>query len=450
MNRVFNFGKDFVWGVATSAFQIEGAVTADNRQPSIWDTFCKTPGKIRHGDNADIACDHYHRYKEDIALLAELGIDSYRFSVSWPRLFSDGITTPNEKGFTFYDRLLDTLEEKNIAPWVTLYHWDLPQTLQDKGGWTSRDSIQWFTSFAEQVVSRYADRVQNWCLINEPSIMSLFGHGFGWHAPGLADVKAYGAAAHHINLAIATAYRSLKKKFPQLNIGSTWQICPFRARFDGDEIAAKSADLYWNRIHLDPFLKGAYPQEALPIVSPFIQAKDMEMIAKTCDFIGVQHYNPIYVTTPTEAPYNTFGFILTNGPENIEKNAAGWPVDPAGMKWVLDEMRDAYGNPTVYITENGYVNADEVVDGTIDDTRRISYMERHIAVAEEAFSKGSNLRGFFYWSMMDNFEWADGYDLRFGLIHVDYETQIRTPKASFRWYQQLIASSRAKKQARRA
>lgn len=435
------FPKNFIWGTATAAYQIEGAVSEDGRVPSIWDVFCQKPGAILTGENADIACDHYHQWQEDIELLAKLGVRNYRLSLSWPRLFSEGIEGKNDKGFEFYDRIIDTLLEKNITPWITLYHWDLPQILQERGGWQNRAITEWFAEYAEKVVTHFADRVKNWCLINEPSIMSLFGHGFGWHAPGLSDPLVYGAAVHHINLSIATAYDRVKRIYPDLNIGSTWQFCPFRPRFTSDQDAAVAADLFWNRIHLDPLLKGHYPEKALKFVEPFIQPGDLEQMKGKFDFFGAQTYGPIYVTTPAEQekPFSDFGFRLTDGPDEVEKNGAGWAVDPGALKWVLDELRNTYGNPPTYITENGYVHTDTLVNGKVDDAARIHYMERHISQAAIACQKGSDLRGYFYWSLMDNFEWADGYDVRFGLIYVDYKNNChRIPKASYYWYKNFL------------
>jgi beta-glucosidase len=435
------FPSDFVWGAATAAYQVEGAAAEDGRTPSVWDTFSHTAGTIADGSTGDVACDHYHRYGEDVALLASLGVGAYRLSVSWSRVLPDASGTVNPAGLDFYDRLLDTLRDNGITPVVNLFHWDLPQWVQDAGGWRERDTVARFAEYAGVVAERLGDRVGTWCTINEMFEHFVLGHVLGDHAPGLRlPLDEAGAVAHHLLLASGGAVRVLRAHGAESIMGIT-SYAPARPASDSpaDQAASAFYDVLQNRMFTEPVLLGAYPEEVAPLVEAFVADGDLEVIATPVDLWGVNYYTinavraldgdvPLEVVPPQ-------GFPLT---------AFDWAVAPEGLTETLVRLRDRYGDrlPPLVITENGCAYDDEVVDGRCDDPDRVSYLAAHVDAVRAALTVGVDVRGYFVWSIMDNFEWAEGYTKRFGLVHVDYGTQQRTPKTSFEWYRDLIASSR--------
>lgn len=435
------FPADFIWGTATSSFQIEGATREGGRSDSIWDTFCKVPGAVVNGETGDVACDHYHRYKDDIELLSKLGVDAYRFSCAWSRIIPTGTGAANQAGLDFYNRLIDELLAKGIEPWLTLYHWDLPQVLQDKGGWTNRDIVKWFEDYAVTVVNSVGDRVSKYMILNEPSVMAFQGHLEGSHAPGMKDRKAYAACAHHQNMVIGNTYSVLKAINPEWTVGSAYTHFPIRAITDTPENqkARVMMDAIWNRSFYDPLFKGTYPDVLAQDFAPFIKAGDIEIIRKPIDFIGIQHYCPSYAQSLPGTLLEA-GFVAP--PAGSKVTDMGWAVDPEGFHETLTEMKTMYGNPVVVITENGAAYADQkLADGSVDDQHRVQHYHDYLTQVHRAIQQGCDIRGYFAWSFMDNFEWAWGYDKRFGLVYVDYKNLERTPKTSYNWYAQVIENN---------
>jgi beta-glucosidase len=447
--------RGFELGVATAAYQIEGAVNEGGRGPSIWDTFSHTPGRTAAGDNGDTACDHYHRYADDVRLMGDLGIDSYRFSVAWPRIQPDGRGVANPEGLAFYDRLVDSLLEQGIAPAATLYHWDLPQSLEDGGGWRNRDTAQRFAEYAALVHHHLGDRVQRWITLNEPWCSSFLGYANGRHAPGIQEGEGALAAAHHLLLGHGLAVAALRADAREgQQVGITLNLQPVSAVTSSPEDVAASqrALLRANLLFTDPVLEGRYPELARPTYAAltdfgFLHDGDLATIAAPLDFLGVNYYFPSRVRAaphlqdnPALRTADDLGTqdVLTPGEE---LTAMGWPVEAAGMTRLLKWLRDTYPTlPPIYITENGRA-CDDVVsaDGGVDDPDRVRYLDSHIRAVADAIDAGVDVRGYYCWSLMDNFEWAEGYAKRFGLVHVDYTTQQRTPKASFSWFRSLIA-----------
>jgi beta-glucosidase len=438
------FPPDFVWGAATAAYQIEGASTLDGRTPSIWDTFAATPGKVHGGHTGETATDHYHRFAEDIGLMTKLGLRSYRLSVAWPRVQPGGSGPANPAGLAFYDRLIDTLLAAGIAPTLTLYHWDLPQDLEDRGGWTARDTAYRFAEYAALVGERLGDRVALWSTLNEPWCSAFLGYGSGVHAPGRTDPAASLRAAHHLLLAHGLAAQVLPRPVSLvLNLGAV------RARTDAPEdvAAAGKIDGLINRIFLDPVFRGSYPADVLentaPIVdwSMLVQDGDLAAIAAPIDVLGVNYYQPSLVGAGTMAVPNPWpgcadvGFPAQDAPVT----GMDWPIDPTGLRDLLLRVRSDYGDVPIMVAENGAAFPDVVLDGAVHDHARIAYLRGHLAAAHEAMRAGVNLRGYYVWSLLDNFEWAYGYSQRFGLIHVDYATLTRTLKDSAYWYRDVIA-----------
>jgi len=437
------FGDGFLWGVAAAAYQIEGAADEDGRGPSVWDTFCAEPGRIAGGDTGAVACDHYHRHAEDVALMRDLGVDSYRFSVSWPRVLPDGGKQVNRAGLDFYDRLVDELVAAGIQPACTLYHWDLPQALQDQGGWLNRDTAHRLADYATVVAERLADRVSMWMPLNEPMVVTLLGHAMGVHAPGQTLGLGALPVAHHQLLGHGLAVRALRAA-GATNIGIANNHAPIWPATDGpaDLAAAELADGLVNRVFADSILLGAYP-EPFGAALPGPVADDLEIIAEPLDWYGINHYNPMRVAAPSpddpQASVAGFGMVpITEYP----LTDFGWPVVPDALRELLVEFHERYGDalPPVYVTENGASFADGPdADGRVADTRRIDYLDGYLGAVAAAIESGVDVRGYFLWSVMDNFEWAEGYGQRFGLVHVDFDTQKRTPKDSFGWYRDMIA-----------
>jgi beta-glucosidase len=424
------FPPNFLWGVATAAYQIEGAVNEDGRGPSIWDTFSHTPGKTHNGDTGDVACDHYHRWQEDLALMAQLGIQSYRFSIAWPRVLPSGTGKVNAKGLDFYDRLVDGLLARNIVPNATLYHWDLPQALQDKGGWGNRDTAHAFVEYADAVTRRLGDRVALYATFNEPWCIAILGHESGEHAPGFTDRKLALQTAHHILLAHGMALPVLRENAPGAKHGIVLNFNPAYALDDAEATlqAVTMMDGTFNRWFADPLFLGRYPEDIWTLYGesvPEVLDGDFDVIRRPIDFLGVNYYTRL-----------TFG----GDPGPVERTAMGWEVFPQGLRDLLLRLQRDYKPPLMYVTENGAAYDDVLVDGQVHDPERVHYLERHIAALAEAIAEGANVQGYYLWSLMDNFEWAKGYSKRFGIIYVDYPTQRRILKTSGRWYADLIAA----------
>jgi beta-glucosidase len=440
------FPADFCWGAATSSYQIEGAVAEDGRTPSIWDTFAATPGRVAHGEDGSVAIDHYHRWRDDLDLMAELGLNAYRFSVAWPRVQPDGVGTGNAPGIAFYDRLVDGLLERGITPWATLYHWDLPEALEQAGGWPSRDTAQHFADYTSIIAEAVGDRVKHWITLNEPWCAAFLGYASGIHAPGRTDGADAVAASHHLLLGHGLAVQRLREIVPDAQVGVTVNLYPVTPMDDSGrhDDAVRRIDGLMNRWFLDPLLTGGYPKDVLADLAPvtdaaFILDGDTETIHQPLDFLGVNYYTRHVVGAGLWPGSSEVRFQLENG---LPRTATGWDVDPAGLVDILTQVQRDYPPIPVYLTENGAAFDDEVVDGTVRDADRIDYIRSHLASLATMREQGMDIRGYFAWSLMDNFEWAEGYDKRFGIVHVDYETQVRTPKDSARWYADLIRRHR--------
>jgi len=433
--------------VATSAYQVEGAVGEGGRGVSIWDTFCRTPGRIRGGDTGDVACDQYHRYEEDVALMADLGVGAYRFSVAWPRVQPEGRGRANQPGLDYYRRLVDSLNRHGITPVPTLYHWDLPQALEAEGGWANRDTASRFADYAAIVHGALVGEVQLWITLNEPWVAAWLGYGMGIHAPGRTDDALALAASHHLLLAHGLA----REAMGGTGVGISLNLEPTRPGSDDpdDVRAARMADLHLNALFLDPLFGRGYPADILDHYRPvsalgFVREGDMETIAGPMDFLGVNYYRRHTVTAGARpgAPVAEFPASLrawSFPPPGVEVTAMGWPVEPDGLTELLIRLHGDYGPDRIIVTENGAAFDDEVnPDGVVDDAERISFLRDHLVAARAALQAGVPLAGFFAWSLLDNFEWAEGYSKRFGLVHVDFATQTRTPKESARWYGDVV------------
>ncbi|MGW0121461.1 GH1 family beta-glucosidase [Streptomyces sp. NPDC003327] len=439
------FGPDFTWGTATSAYQIEGAVAEDGRAPSIWDTFSHTAGKIDNDDHGDTACDHYHRWPEDIALMKELGTDAYRMSVAWPRVVPGGDGPVNAAGLDFYDRLVDGLLDAGITPSVTLYHWDLPQALQDRGGWTSRETAEHLAAYASVVAGRLGDRVTQWATLNEPLCSAWIGHLEGRMAPGLTDLTAAVRASYHLLLGHGLATAAVRAAAPGARIGLVTNhstVAPASTRPE-DVAAATRADGHSNRWWLDPVYGRGFPEDMRELYGVELPERpgDMDLIAAPLDWHGLNYYFPVTVADdPTgPAPYAREVRL-----PDVPRTGMDWQIDGGGLEAFLLRLTEEYGVRKLYVTENGSAFPDTVgPDGSVHDPDRAGYLEEHLAACARAVRKGAPLAGYYAWSLLDNFEWAYGYDKRFGLVHVDYATQRRTVKTSGRRYADIIRAHRA-------
>lgn len=442
------FPDNFIWGTATSAYQIEGAWNEAGRGLSIWDTFCHTPGKINGGETGDVAAGHYHRWAEDVRLMADLGLKTYRFSIAWPRIFPAGTGAVNPAGLDFYDRLVDALLANGITPYVTLYHWDLPQALQDRGGWANRDTALHFAEYARVVAERLSDRAINWITHNEPFVAAMAGHFTGEHAPGLQDPLAALKATHHLLLSHGLAVETLRASARRpLKIGITLNLNPVHPASDSeaDRQAAIRFDGILNRLFLDPVLRGRYPDDMLALLGlrmPQITADDLARIATPLDFLGVNYYSRTIVQHDPNVPIVE---VLQIHPPGNEYSGM-WEIYPPGMYELLTRIWNEYRPPMdILVTENGICVPDGMdFDGRVRDERRIRYLHKHIAQVHRAMADGVPVRGYFVWSLMDNFEWAHGYGKRFGLAYVDFVTLARTIKDSGRWYAQVIRENGVK------
>jgi beta-glucosidase len=436
---------DFVWGVATSAYQIEGAVGTDGRAPSIWDAFARRPGAVDNGDTGDVACDHYHRWPEDVALMRRLGVDAYRFSVAWPRILPDGVGRPNPAGLAFYDRLVDTLLEAGIRPFVTLYHWDLPLVLQERGGWPERFTAEVFGQYASVVAEALGDRVRDWCTINEPLCVAWIGHLEGRMAPGERDLSRAVRASHHLLLGhgLATAAVRAATRGP-VSIGMVCNLSPCRPASDRPEdiAAARRADGHTNRWWLDPVYGRGYPTDMIDTygIEPPVASGDLDVIAAPTDFLGVNYYFRLVVVDDPDGPAPRARQVPVAG---SRETAMGWEVYPDGLEQLLVRVADDYAPVRVFVTESGSAWLDRVeATGQIEDKDRTDHLEQHVEACAAAVARGVPVAGYFVWSLLDNFEWSYGYDKRFGLVHVDYATQRRTMKASGYRYAEMIRASR--------
>ncbi len=434
-----SFPEGFLWGASTAAYQIEGAVREDGRGPSIWDIFCHLPGTIAGGDTGDVACDHYHRWPEDVALMRELGLGAYRLSTAWPRILPEGRGMPNEKGLEFYDRLIDGILAAGVEPWVCLYHWDLPQALEYRGGWQNRDTASWFAEYAELTVRRLGDRVKHWATFNEPNAACVKGYGEGDHAPGIRGRTSALAAIHVMNLAHGLGVAAMRAERGDLLLGNIYNFHPREpaSEREEDEIACQRLDALWNRSFPDPQMLGHYPEPlAAEMVEPLVQAGDLEIIKQKLDYFAFNHYTRSRVRRDPDHPFEASALPPPSGAPVTEM---GWEIAPDAFRAVMIEVKARYaGDLPIYILENGAAFPDQVeADGRIRDERRISYLRAYLGAVQDAIAAGVPVRGYFVWSLLDNFEWTLGYGKRFGLVHVDYETQQRRPKDSFHFYAEL-------------
>ncbi|GAB2820132.1 GH1 family beta-glucosidase [Actinoallomurus bryophytorum] len=435
---------DFAWGVATAAYQIEGAVKEDGRSPSIWDTFSHTPGKIDGDDTGDVACDHYHRWPEDIALMKELGVDSYRFSIAWPRVVPGGDGPVNPDGLAFYDRLVDGLLEAGITPYPTLYHWDLPQVLQDRGGWASRETAEHFAAYASHVAAALGDRVTEWATLNEPLCSAWIGHLEGKMAPGLTDIAVAVPASYHLLLGHGLATQAIRANAPHARVGIVNNLGYAEPASDSeaDVAAARRADGHTIRWWLDPVHGRGFPADMVEVYGVDLPERpgDLETIAAPLDWLGLNYYFP---TTIADDPAGPPPFIREVQHPGVRRTAMDWEIRDEGLETLLMRLTEDYGAQRIHVTENGSAWPDVVgPDGEVDDPERVRYLEEHLAACARAVRRGAPLAGYFAWSLLDNFEWAYGYDKRFGLVYVDYETQQRIIKGSGRRYGDLIRAHR--------
>ncbi|GAB7003647.1 GH1 family beta-glucosidase [Nocardioides sp. AN3] len=436
--------EGFVFGTSTSAFQIEGAVDEDGRGRSIWDTFTEQPGVIADGTDASVAADHYHRLDEDLGLLRRLGARGYRFSISWPRVLPSGRGTPNPKGLAFYDRLIDGLLEAGIEPMATLYHFDLPQHLEDDGGWLNRGTVDAFAEYAALVGARYADRVTHWVPVSEPAVAAMLGYGIGQHAPGRKLFLDALGVAHHLLMAHGRAAIELRAA-GATSVGCANNHSPMWPASDdeADIGATKLFDALWNGLFLEPMLLGRYPADLAPLLEDVVRPGDLATIRQPLDFYGVNYYSPIRVAAADEGAENPFRFVPLLG---HEQTASGWAIVPHALReWlILTRARFRAGLPPFVITESGAsFQEGPGEDGVVDDERRIAYLQAHIEAISAAVQRGVDIRGYYVWSLLDCWEWSSGYTTPYGLVHVDRTTLERTPKRSFEWFGQLIAAQAA-------
>ena len=436
------FPPDVVWGVATSAYQIDGAADADGKGASIWDRFCRVPGAIADGSDGDTACDHYHRWQEDLELIASLGVDAYRFSLSWPRIRPTGAGAWNGKGLDFYDRLVDGLLARGIQPHLTLNHWDLPAELQARGGWAARDTVHRFVEYAQGVAARMGDRVATITTHNEPWVIATLGHETGVFAPGVKDRAAAMQASHNLLLSHGLALQALRAQGCKARLGIVLNLSPIAPATSSPEDVARARldDGTSVRWYMDPLFKGAYPQDVLDHLgpdAPQIEAGDLQHIATPMDFLGVNYYTRSVVSAAGNWDVKTSGKALTD---------MGWEIYPEGLTELLLRLHHDYRVPPLYIKENGAAFKDVLEGGQVHDTERSDYIARHIAAVGDALQQGVPMAGYMVWSLLDNFEWASGYDKRFGIVHVDYATQARTPKDSALWYRDFLQAQKALRQ----
>lgn len=436
------FGDDFAWGVSTAALQIEGSCDADGKGTSIWDTFSARKGKILNGDKPAIACDFYNRYREDIDLVKELNIPNFRFSIAWSRILPDGTGRINQAGIDHYNKLIDYCLQQGIEPWLTLYHWDLPQALEDKGGWTNREIINWFSEFVTICAQSFGDRVKNWMVMNEPAVFTGAGYFLGIHAPGRSGLRNFLPAVHHVVLSIVAGARILRKLWPDAQIGNTFSCSHIEPYADKPKHinAAKRADALINRLFIEPILGLGYPTDevtALKSIYKYHQPGDEDNLSFDFDFIGIQNYTREIVKYSFFTPYIGASLIKAEK-RNVELTDMKWEVYPPAIYHMIKKF-DAYPQiKKIIITENGAAFPDTVVDGKVDDPKRVKYLQTHLQQVLKAKQEGCKVAGYFVWTLTDNFEWAEGFHPRFGLIHIDFDTQQRIIKSSGHWYASLL------------
>lgn len=436
------FGKDFIWGVSTAAYQIEGAHNLDGKGPSVWDTFVQKRNKIFRNHTGDIACDHYNRYIDDLYLMHSMNIRNYRFSISWSRILPEGTGLINQAGIDFYNRLIDLSLELGITPWVTLYHWDLPHSLEIKGGWTNRDVKDWFGDYVAICVKSFGDRVKNWMVLNEPTVFSAAGYFFGVHAPGRKSIEGFLAAAHHAALAQAHGARVIKTLQPESNVGTTFSCSHVEAytNREKDIKAAKKADLLLNRLFIEPLLGMGYPVneiKTLRRIEKYIKQNDERDLKFDMDFIGIQNYTREIIRYAMFVPF-LHAKIVNAKDRNVEMTTMEWEVYPESIYHILKKFQ-AYENiPPLIITENGAAFSDTLQNNVVHDPKRLQYIQNILQQVLRAKQEGVNVNGYFVWTFLDNFEWAEGYHPRFGLVHVDFQTQHRIVKSSGHWYADFI------------
>ena len=440
--RSRQFPKDFIWGVASAAFQTEGAQHVDGRGPSVWDVFEKIPGHVKDGSDATVATDSYRRFQDDVDLIAEAGLDAYRFSISWSRILPTGEGAVNAAGLDHYSRLVDALLAKGVAPYATLFHWDLPQALQVKGGWASRDTAARLADYAHAVGDRLGDRLKNYIILNEAAVHAVVGHVLGEQAPGLKDVNQLGKVVHHMNLGQGLAIQALRAARRDLNIGTTLALQPCRPAGGPwavwNRLASDGLDALWNEAWLDPLLKGAYPKAMDDFLKGgVVQDGDLATIRQPVDFVGVNYYAPVYVRLDLTAPGK---IAMAAPPKGAELDAFGRHIDPSGLYEMLDRVRREYGGPKILVTENGCSDPFGTGPAILDDRFRITYLRRHLEAVLAAREAGCDVRGYFEWTLIDNFEWDLGYTSKFGLVAMDRTTGARTPKASYAWFKALAAN----------
>ncbi|RZJ48633.1 MAG: beta-glucosidase [Flavobacterium sp.] len=453
MNKIDNallnkeqFGDDFLWGVSTAAFQIEGAHDADGKGASIWDVFTSQKGKIKNGHHAISACDFYNYYKNDIELIRELNIPNFRFSISWPRIMPTGEHPVNQSGIDYYNKIIDFLLECNIEPWITLYHWDLPHALEVKGGWTNRQSVSWFSEYTEVCTQHFGDRVKNWMVINEPSVFTGAGYFLGIHAPGKKGLTNYLKAMHHVTLSTVAGAKIVRSKVPGANIGTTFSCTHIEPETEKkkDVEAAKRVDTLLNRTFIEPILGLGYPKQDLAVLKKlknYIIEDDLNNMAFDFDFIGLQCYTREIVKSSLLTPY--IGAELVSAEKrNVIATDMGWEVYPPALYHTIKRFNDYKNIKKIIITENGAAFPDEVKNGKVYDIRRTQYIRDNLEQLLKAKEEGYNVDGYFVWSLTDNFEWAEGYNARFGLIHIDFETQKRTIKQSGLWFRDFLAQTK--------
>jgi len=444
------FPPDFVFGAATAAYQIEGAWNIDGKGPSVWDAFSHTKGKIKNGETGDTACGHYYRFREDVALMRTLRLDAYRFSISWPRILPDGRGAVNQKGLDFYKMLLDALLEAHITPYVTLFHWDYPLALQQKGlGFDTRDSVGYFADYAAVVVKALSDRVKHWITLNEPLVYASLGHLLGVHAPGLKSPKAFTAVVYHELLAHGEAVRAIRAADGEAQVGITLNLMPVYPlkNTKKDNLAVESVDQAINRLFLDPIFKGAFPEplwKRLSLFHPQMKADDMDIMKTPIDFLGINNYTRAFAEHRFYIPILRARFIDSQPTERefekdgIQYTSMGWEVYPRGLYELLMRVKEEFGNIPMYVTENGAAFDDRLEGETVHDLKRIEYIGSYLKNVSEALHEGANVKGYFVWSLMDNFEWAFGFSKRFGLVYVDFPTEKRIIKDSGHYYADLI------------
>ena len=443
MNDSPVFPSGFLWGASTASYQIEGAVREDGRGESIWDRFSHTPGKTANGDTGDVAADHYHRWRDDIDIMRELGLGAYRFSIAWPRILPGGWGAVNQAGLDFYDRLVDGLLAAGIEPWPTLYHWDLPQALEDRDGWRNRETVEAFAEYTDVITRRLGDRVKHWITINEPWVAAYLGHFLGIHAPGLTNLQAANTAAHLMLLAHGRAVEVVRGNVSNGKTGITLNLSQVYPASDSqaDAEAARRMDGSTNRWFLDPVFRGRYPEdlaETMGSLMPEIEDDDFSVISRPTDFLGINSYSPFYVAHDPASPLGA-RMVEREG----EHTAVGWLVQPEALQELLVRVHEEYAPGDIYITENGAAFDDPAPEeGRVHDPRRRAYLHDHLTACLNAIGQGVPLQGYFVWSLMDNFEWAEGYGKRFGVTYLDYATQERTIKDSGRWYAEVTRANR--------